>query len=78
MMEILPFQLMARRISLCGSNIGSPKETKEMFEVASKFNIKAQIEVFPLSEANKALKRVKENQVRYRCVLDCSKTTSKL
>jgi len=68
-MQIMPFQLITRRVSICGSQLGSPEEVVEMLELAAKHKIVAKIEVFPMSEVNTALKKVEKNQVRFRCVL---------
>jgi uncharacterized zinc-type alcohol dehydrogenase-like protein len=40
-----------------------------MLDVAARHNIKAITESFPMKDANKAIAKVKKNQVRYRAVL---------
>lgn len=70
-MKLNPFQLTAKRISVSGSNTASPKEIQQMLQVAAASNIKAAVELLPLSAdgANEAVKRVMKNTPRYRCVL---------
>lgn len=52
-----------------GSHVGSKKEAYEMLAMAAKHNIKPWIEEMPMKDVAKALKGVKENDVRYRYVL---------
>jgi uncharacterized zinc-type alcohol dehydrogenase-like protein len=61
--------LIGGELSVAGSNIGSPRDLREMLEVAARHNIKAITERFPMKDANTAVSRVKKNQVRYRAVL---------
>ncbi|HEX4156622.1 MAG TPA: NAD(P)-dependent alcohol dehydrogenase [Acidobacteriaceae bacterium] len=61
--------LISGEHALAGSNIGSPRDLREMLEVAARHNIKAVTEHFPMKDANTAVDRVKKNQVRYRAVL---------
>ena len=42
---------------------------KEMLEFAALHNIKAKTELFPISQVNKAIAKVKNNKARYRVVL---------
>ncbi len=63
------FPLVAAHRSVCGSNTGSPARIREMLDVAARHGIKAQIESFPMRQANEALQKVKKNAVRYRAVL---------
>ena len=58
--------------SIAGSSTGSPRDLSEMLDVAARHNIKAVTETFALKDANKAVARVKKNQVRYRAVLTVS------
>jgi uncharacterized zinc-type alcohol dehydrogenase-like protein len=55
--------------AVAGSNIGSPRDLREMLDVAARHNIKAITERFPMQDANTAIARIKKNQVRYRAVL---------
>lgn len=61
--------LMSKRRRVAGSLIGGRAEIAEMLDVAERFGIRPVVEVFPLAEANAALKKVRDNTVRYRAVL---------
>ncbi|KAF9477446.1 GroES-like protein [Pholiota conissans] len=63
------FQFSKNAALLGGSHIGSKKEALEMLDLAVKKGVKAYIELLPMKEAGKALRNVKENNVRYRHVL---------
>ncbi len=63
------FPLVAVHRTVTGSNTGSPAQIREMLDVAARHGIKAQIESFPMSQANEALQKVKKSTVRYRAVL---------
>lgn len=54
------------------SVIGSPSRIQEMLEFAARQRVLPQTELFKLSEVNDAISKVRENNVRYRAVLDCS------
>jgi len=51
------------------SHIGSKKEAIQMLKLAAEKNIKPWTEVMPMSDCSKAVKRVEENDVKYRFVL---------
>jgi len=61
--------LISNNLTLAGSSIGSPRDLREMLEVAARHNIKAVTERFAMKDANTAIARLKKNQVRYRAVL---------
>ena len=42
---------------------------REMLKIAADKNIKPMIEQFSFSDVNKAIKKIKENKIRYRAVL---------
>lgn len=65
--------LMAKRRRVAGSLIGGRAEIAEMLDVAERFGIRPVVEVFPLAEANAALKKVRDNAVRYRAVLQVAR-----
>ena len=50
--------------------IGRPARIAEMLEVASKYDIKAIIEEFPLNNVNEALDKLRANKMRFRAVLN--------
>ena len=53
-----------------GSSIGNRSAMREMLEFSARHNIVAQTEVMPMSEVNAALNRVRNNEARYRIVLE--------
>jgi uncharacterized zinc-type alcohol dehydrogenase-like protein len=66
----VPFwALLTKRRRIMGSPIGGRAMVRETLEVAARFGILPQVEVFQLSQVNEALRRVRQNQVRYRAVL---------
>ena len=73
-----PFALVGKRVSICGSSLASPSETREMLQLAAKNQIKAMITTFPMTEANTVLDRVRQGKPRFRDVLVQNLSTSKL
>ncbi len=69
LMQIPAAQLLTGQRVLCGSDIGSPREIREMLAFAAEHGVTAQVETAPMAEANAAMLRVRENRVRYRMVL---------
>jgi uncharacterized zinc-type alcohol dehydrogenase-like protein len=67
--DLKPVDLVAHELSITGSFLGSRATMKEMLNFAQAHGIKPKIELMPMSQVNKALKRVKENKARYRVVL---------
>jgi alcohol/geraniol dehydrogenase (NADP+) len=61
--------LISAERSIAGSSIGSPRDLREMLEVAARHKIHAVTERFPMRDSNTAVERVRKNQVRYRAVL---------
>ncbi len=61
--------LIFGQLSVCGSLIGSPPTIREMLEFAARHDIKAKIDVMPMSEVNQAIAKLKDNKARYRIVL---------
>lgn len=68
-LQIPGASLIGGELCIAGSNIGSPRDLREMLTVAARHNIQAVTERFPMRDANTAVTRVKKNQVRYRAVL---------
>lgn len=56
--------------SISGSYIGNRQRMKEMLSFAAKHGISAKVEVLPLSQVNTAIEKVRQNQARYRMVLE--------
>lgn len=63
------FPLITGRKGVDGSNIGNRHDIKEMLEFASIHKIRPQIEIFPISDVNVAIQKLRDNKVRYRAVL---------
>ncbi|SNX82990.1 related to alcohol dehydrogenase [Melanopsichium pennsylvanicum] len=51
------------------SHIGSKKEALQMLALAAEKNIQPWVEVLPMKDCSKAVKRVEDNDIRYRFVL---------
>lgn len=69
---IPPFLAMAlimKKVKMVGSLIGSPKEIREMFEVAEKMKVKPWIQKRPMAEANQVVVDFEKGLPRYRYVL---------
>lgn len=64
-----PIDLVSHELSIAGSFLGNRTTMKETLMFAQAHAIKPKIELMPMSQVNKALKRVKENKARYRIVL---------
>jgi uncharacterized zinc-type alcohol dehydrogenase-like protein len=67
---ISAFSLTAGRRSLAGSQIGGIRETQEMLDFCSKYQVACDIEVVPIQKVNEAYERVLKSDVRYRFVID--------
>lgn len=68
-LQITGFSLIGGQKAVAGSPSGSPKDLREMLDVAARHGVKAITERFAMKDANKAVDKVKKNQVRYRAVL---------
>ncbi len=68
-MQISTFSLISGQRAVAGSPSGSPRDLYEMLDVAARHQVKAITEKFAMKDANKAVEKVKKNQVRYRAVL---------
>jgi uncharacterized zinc-type alcohol dehydrogenase-like protein len=69
LIQIPAGQLVLHQKVVCGSDIASRAEIRETLAFAAEHGIRAQVETAPLPEVNRALQRVRDNQVRYRMVL---------
>jgi uncharacterized zinc-type alcohol dehydrogenase-like protein len=68
-MEFDPTDLVVHELSITGSFVGNPAMMPEMLSFAQEHRIKPRIELLPMSEVNEAIRRLRENQARYRIVL---------
>jgi uncharacterized zinc-type alcohol dehydrogenase-like protein len=58
------------RLSVSGSLIGSIAETQEVLDFCAEHNIAPEIEVIKIQDINDAYKKMKDEKVRYRYVID--------
>ena len=63
-------ELVMHRRTLAGSLIGSIRETQEVLDFCAEHGISPDVQVIPIQEVNDAYKRVKEDDVRFRYVID--------
>ena len=63
------FSLMGGRKSISGSPVGSPKNIKKMLDFCSKHKIYPMVEHFKFDQINDAIKKLKNNKIRFRAVL---------
>lgn len=63
------FSILIGRKTICGSNIGSRPHIQSMLQFAAQHGVKAQVELFPMRDANKAIEKLRAGKVRYRAVL---------
>ena len=68
-LKILPRLLVSGQRSVSGSTVGTRANIREMLKFAARHHIVAQTEVFPMSQVNNAIKKLRANKVRYRIVL---------
>ena len=66
------FSRMAKRRRIMASPIGDRAMINQMVAMAEKFGIERIVEVFAIVQANEAMQKVRDNQVRYRAVLTVS------
>jgi uncharacterized zinc-type alcohol dehydrogenase-like protein len=62
-------QLLGLRRRIAASPIGSSQTMRQMLEFCARHQILAQAEIFPMAEVNRAVAKVRKNDVRYRAVL---------
>lgn len=73
-LEVLAMPLLMGRKMIAGSAAGGIEETQEMMDFAAKHNITADVEVIPMDYVNTAFERLKNNDVKYRFVIDVANT----
>jgi D-arabinose 1-dehydrogenase-like Zn-dependent alcohol dehydrogenase len=66
------FLLLAKRRRIMASPIGDRAMINQMLSIAEKFGIEPIIEVCAIAQANQAMQKVRDNQVRYRAALTIS------
>jgi alcohol dehydrogenase (NADP+) len=65
--------IVHRQVSVVGSLIGSPSLIEEMLKFAEKHKIKSVIEKMPMSKANEAVNKMRNEGSRFRIVLENAK-----
>jgi uncharacterized zinc-type alcohol dehydrogenase-like protein len=63
-------QVASHRRSISGSLIGSIAETREVLDFCAKNNIAPDVEMIGIQEINRAFKKLENEEVRYRFVID--------
>lgn len=63
------FDLIVKGVKIGGSAIGSPKEIRQMLDLAARQKIKPWIQKRPLSEANQVIVDMDKGMARYRYTL---------
>lgn len=69
-MPIPAFDLISGQKSVSGSPTGGPATMAQMLDFAARHHLSPQVEHFPLSHINDAIKHLAEGKARYRVVLD--------
>lgn len=64
------FSLLTKRRSVAASPIGGIAQTQEMLDFCAEHGIVSDIELIPISGVNDAYKRILNNDVHYRFVID--------
>ncbi|CAH0533596.1 Aldehyde reductase Ahr [Vibrio stylophorae] len=69
-LDLTVFPMIMGQKSVSASPVGSPANIRKMLEFAHQHQIQPLIEVFPFTEINTALDRVRSGKARYRVVLE--------
>ncbi|KAA8909545.1 hypothetical protein FN846DRAFT_794127 [Sphaerosporella brunnea] len=66
---ISAFSLIGRGVKMVGSLIGTPREIREMIELADRKGVRSWVNLWPMSKVNEAVVAFGEGKPRYRFVL---------
>ncbi len=69
-LDINVFGMMMKQASISSSPVGSPETITKTLDFANLHGVKPQIEIFPMSQVNEAIEKLKSGDVRYRIVLE--------
>ncbi len=69
-LPIMP--MISKNLAIVGSHIGSPAMIESMLAFAERMGVAPKIELFELSDINRALKKLASNDIHYRAVLKVS------
>lgn len=64
-----PMVMMGRGLTVIGGKQGPREDMEALLQLAARGEVKAMIEVFPMSMSARAMQRLSEQRVRYRAVL---------
>jgi uncharacterized zinc-type alcohol dehydrogenase-like protein len=67
------FALIGKQRQVSGSPTGSPVDIARMLAFAARHDIRPQMEMFPMSQVNEALKHLDDGKARYRIVLEAGR-----
>ena len=65
-----PGLMVFNRIAIAGSLIGGVADTQEVLELCAKHDIRPEIQMIDIADINEAFERVKDEDVRFRHVID--------
>ncbi len=68
-LDIGAMSLISGQRSISGSPVGSPSTIETMFDFANRHQIQPEVEMFPMSQINEAIDRLRSGEARYRVVL---------
>lgn len=71
-----PGPMVFNRIAVAGSLIGGVADTQEILELCAKHDIRPEIQVIDIADINEAFERVKDEDIRFRHVIDMATLTS--
>lgn len=66
---VVPFALIMKKVAVKGSLIGSPREIRDMLEVAARHKVRPWVQRRSMAEANRVIVEFEEGMPRYRFVL---------
>ncbi len=67
--EFDPQELVVRELSMTGSFVGNPAMMREMLSFAHAKGVKPKVELMPMTKAEEAVQKIRQNKARYRIVL---------
>lgn len=70
LVDIPPFLLAGKQLTISGSIIGSPRMIEDMLRFAATTSVKPRINKYPMNQVNAAIQAVKDGKPRYRIVLE--------
>ncbi len=68
-LDIGATSLMSKQLAVSASPVGSPSTMRGMLEFAQRHSIEPQVEVYAMTDVNKAVARLRSGDARYRVVL---------